>query len=154
DCVGEARLRHAESSELNSLQPYGPGELVPVTTLDAEDAAGRWRHVDLLKLDAEGVEEKILAGARRFFERHAPLALFEVTSGQTPNAQVADAFRALGFALFRSLPDVALLVPCEQELDGYELNLFAVPGHRVGELAKAGFLISEYPAWRASPDDI
>jgi FkbM family methyltransferase len=153
DQLGQAVLGHGMSSELHSLTTDGPGEPVMLTTLDAEDAAGRWQRVDFLKLDAEGAEEKILAGAHGFFKRHAPLVMFEVKAGSTINTGLVEAFRALDFAVFRSLPEAALLVPSDI-LDGFELNLFAVPRYQVAALATSGFLITELAAWQPSPDDV
>lgn len=46
--------------------------------------------IDLLKVDVEGAEERVLRGGRRFLTRHAPLLLFEcgpsgaLTLGRTP----------------------------------------------------------------------
>jgi FkbM family methyltransferase len=156
DQPGQAVLVHGASSELHSLKTDGPGEPVTLTTLDAEDAAGRWQRVDFLKLDAEGAEERILAGAQEFFRRHVPLVMFEIKAGSAVNTGLMVAFRALDFAVFRSLPEKALLVPSdiEADLDPFELNLFAVPPHRVAALAASGFLISEHPVWQPSQDDV
>ena len=122
DQPGQAVLGHGRSSELHSLKSDGPGEQVTLSTLDAEDAADRWQRVDFLKLDAEGVEERILAGAHGFFKRHAPLVMFEVKAGSAVNTGLVDAFRALDFLVFRSLPEAALLVPSDDQanLDGFE----------------------------------
>jgi hypothetical protein len=129
---------------------------VTLRTLDAEDGAGHWQRVDFLKLDAEGAEEKILAAAQGFFKRHAPLVMFEVKAGNTVNTGLVDAFRALDFEVFRSLPEAALLVPsgAQADLDGYELNLFAVPRDKAALLAASGFLVTEHAAWQPSKNEV
>jgi FkbM family methyltransferase len=160
DHTGQAVLGHGTSSELNALTSEGSGETVAVTTLDEEDATGRWLHIDFVKLDAEGAEEKIIAGGLDFLKRHAPIVMFEVKAGAEINAGLAAAFRAQDFAVFRSLPEVALLVPTgsargpADELDAFELNLFAVPSSRVDELAAASFLVSAQLPWHPMPDDV
>jgi FkbM family methyltransferase len=156
DRPGQAVLGHGASSELHALVTDGPGESVTLRTLDAEDGAGHWQRVDFLKLDAEGAEEKILAAAQGFFKRHAPLVMFEVKAGNTVNTGLVDAFRALDFEVFRSLPEAALLVPsgAQADLDGYELNLFAVPRDKAALLAASGFLVTEHAAWQPSKNEV
>src|SRR5262249_56196926 len=68
------------SSELNALGDSGAGETVRVTNLDSEDAARGWPSPDFIKIDAEGEEERILAGGRNFFARHSPLIMFGITA--------------------------------------------------------------------------
>jgi FkbM family methyltransferase len=152
DQAGKAVLGHGASSELHALVANGPGEPVALTTLDNEDGAGRWQRIDFLKLDAEGAEGRILAAAHAFLKRHAPLVMFEVKAGTTVNSGLVDAFRALDFSVFRALPEAPLLVPsgAQTDLDGYELNLFAVPSDKVATLATSDVLITEQPAWEPS----
>jgi FkbM family methyltransferase len=77
DHEGSARLGIAANAELNSLNESGQsGENVPLTTLDRESSTWE-RDVDFLKLDAEGEEVRILAGAKEFFARQHPLVMFE-----------------------------------------------------------------------------
>jgi len=56
-------------------------ELVPVTTLD-ELLAGEPR-IDLIKVDVEGLELKVIRGAQRVLARHAPAVLLEIESRWT-----------------------------------------------------------------------
>jgi FkbM family methyltransferase len=156
DHTGTAVLGHGVSSELHSLTITGPGETVALTTLDTEDATGRWPRVDFVKLDAEGVEERILRGAHAFFKRHAPVVMFEIKDGDRNNTELAAAFRALDFVIYRSLPTMPLLVPHDDAaaVDGYELNLFAVPRQNVQKLADAGVLVNGNASWRPLPDSV
>lgn len=70
DRPGTVALLVGDDSEGNSLFEVVPGARcrpveVPVTTLDDFVAAARLPHVDVLKIDAEGAEVKVLRGARR-----------------------------------------------------------------------------------------
>jgi FkbM family methyltransferase len=156
DRVGEAVLGHGASSELHSLTTCGPGESVALTSLDAEDASGRWSRIDFVKLDAEGVEDQILTGGLEFFKRQAPIVMFEVTNGDRPNTGLMARFQSLGFVLFRSLPGVPVLVPLRdgEPLDPFDLNLFAVPKSRLTALAEAGVLTAEPTASQPSAVDL
>jgi FkbM family methyltransferase len=57
------------------LSPLGAtGERVPVLTLDEHFSD---RRLDLLKIDAEGMEQAILSGAKRTIETHRPIIYLE-----------------------------------------------------------------------------
>jgi FkbM family methyltransferase len=149
----EGHLVLAASSELNTLDGSGPGESVRITSLDAEARTRNWADIDFLKIDAEGEEERILAGAGAFFANQSPLVMFEVRAGEKQNEKLPAAFAAMGFGLYRLLAGAPVLVPvgANETLDGYELNLFAAKPDRAAALAREGWLVETVPEWR--PDD-
>jgi len=151
----EGRLVFGGSSELNALGDGGAGETVRITSLDSEDAARGWPSPDFIKIDAEGEEERILAGGRNFFARHSPLIMFEIKAGDKVNEQLRALFPTIGYRLFRQLGGAPILVPddAQQQLDGYELNLFAAKPDRVRALSQQGLLVDAIPAWVPSIDD-
>jgi FkbM family methyltransferase len=137
-------LAFGASSELNALSAArGPGESVPVTSLDRLGAKLGWSAPDFVKIDAEGEEERILAGAGDFFARHSPLVLFEIKAGDAVNERLRAAFPAMGYRLYRQLGGEPVLVPlaAAAPLDGYELNLFAAKPDRAAALAAEGLLV-------------
>jgi FkbM family methyltransferase len=81
---------------------FEPGEPVPVetTTVDVEVEA-RGLRPSFLKIDVEGHELHVLAGAKRTLESHRPLVLCEV-SGATAQ-QTAAFFHPIGYAPVRVL---------------------------------------------------
>ncbi|MBM5816012.1 MAG: FkbM family methyltransferase [Cyanobacteria bacterium K_Offshore_surface_m2_239] len=154
DHEGTAWLRTPGQSELNSLAPGGssaspppdvPGEAVPVTTLDACLDAFGWADVDLVKIDAEGEEMRILEGGRRFFRETSPLVMFEIKEGTRLHLELVERFQALGYRCFRLVPGLPALVPqaLSAGVDGYLLNLFAAKPDRVAALAAGGWLVVE-----------
>ncbi len=154
DHEGTAWLRTPGQSELNSLAPGGPhgsppsdgqGEAVPVTTLDACMDAFGWQDVDLVKIDAEGEEQRILEGGRRFFRETSPLVMFEIKEGAQLHLELVERFHALGYRCFRLVPGLSALVPeaLSAGIDGYLLNLFAAKPDRVAALAAGGWLLAE-----------
>ncbi|SDS06177.1 FkbM family methyltransferase [Bradyrhizobium canariense] len=149
----EGHLVLGASSELHTLEGDGPGESVRITSLDAEEKARNWGAIDFIKIDAEGEEERILAGAGSFFSKRSPLVMFEVRAKSKQNDNLPAAFNALGFATYRLLPGAPVLVPAgaEELLDHYELNLFAAKPDRAAALAEQGLLIEAIPEW--APDD-
>jgi FkbM family methyltransferase len=149
DSVREGRLVFGASSELNSLEGNGPSETIRITCLDAEDGIRGWTSVDFVKIDAEGEEERILAGGKSFFERHSPLVMFEVKAGTTINEALRAAFPRVGYNVYRLHPGASMLVPVEPgtPIDGFELNLFAAKPDRAAALAREGFLLDAVPDW-------
>lgn len=149
----EGHLVLGTSSELNTLDGSGPGETVRITSLDAEEAARGWGPIDFLKIDAEGEEERILAGAKSFLAHQSPLVMFEVKAGDKPNENLRAAFIASGFGIYRLLGGAPVLVPLgpDEPVDAYELNLFAAKPDRAAELEGKGLLVKAIPSWQ--PDD-
>lgn len=78
---------------------------VAATTLDALVAEHRLR-LDLVKMDVEGAEGKVLAGGAASLERHRPLLLMEVNPPAlarlgTPVRDLLDRLAALGYHAWR-----------------------------------------------------
>ncbi|HXJ02025.1 MAG TPA: FkbM family methyltransferase [Micropepsaceae bacterium] len=142
------KLADRDKDDNNSL-----GESVPVTSLDEEDAIRNWGSPDFVKIDAEGEEQRILAGGQNFFTRNSPLVMFEVKAEKEIDKAIPAAFRALGYRIFRLLPGAPILVPVEtgDTLDTFELNLFAAKPDRAAALAHEGWLADEIFDW--SPDE-
>lgn len=101
---------------ISSLRPpdLGSGRTrrveVEVSTLDTITAARRFQAIDLVKLDVEGAELAVLAGATDVLRRHQPMWLFEAldstagTFGSSGRALV-DRFVALGHRVFEFTPE-------------------------------------------------
>jgi hypothetical protein len=106
-----------------------------------------------MKIDAEGEEERILAGGRNFLARHSPLIMFEIKAGDSINKRLLQAFPALGYRLFRLLDGAPILVAFDPDapLDGFELNLFAAKADRVQSLREDDILVETPLEWE--PDD-
>lgn len=156
DSAREGRLQFGHSSELHALGEGGQGERVRITSLDAENAAHGWAAVDFLKIDAEGEEERILAGGREFFAHHSPLVMFEVAAGDKNSDTLRSAFVALGFRIFRLLNGAPILVPVapNEPTLPFELNLFAARPDRAERLARDGLLALDVPAGPDHPDPL
>ena len=153
DSAREGNLASAVSSELRSLSSMDTGERVQVTSLDLEGATHGWSSPDFIKIDAEGEEERIIAGGARFFAEHSPLVMFEIKAGEGVNERLRAIFPAIGYRLFRQLGGAPILVPddAQQPLDDYELNLFAAKPDRVRSMSQHGLLVDSVSDWM--PDD-
>ena len=152
----DGRLLVGASSELNTLGDSGAGELVHITNLDIENSKRGWPPPDFIKIDAEGEEERILAGGRDFFARHSPLIMFEINAGAGINENLRAAFPAIGYQLFRLLVGAPILVPLDPRLpvDPFEVNLFACKPDRIRLLRDGGFVVDQFLTWAANGEAI
>jgi FkbM family methyltransferase len=128
DSVRTGFLSAGSATELNRVAAQG--EPIAITALDREDSLRTWSP-DFVKVDAEGEDGRVVAGGRRFFARHSPLVMFEISDRSTTPPQPIELYRALGYRFYRSLPSAPLLVPYH---DGdnvdWEGNLFAAKEDR------------------------
>ncbi len=146
DC-GTARLTLNENSELNTLDVAGRAggttETVRVVTLDDCLQRYGWKHIDLLKIDAEGQESNIIEGGRRFLTDLSPLILYEVKNREELNLELVGKLAAFGFDSYRLVPGLDLLVPFDPAAkpDGYLLNLFCCKKDQAAAISDKGLLL-------------
>jgi len=137
DAEGEVELRLAAEPALSALavasSPLSPGQRVHrvrAVTLDGYVAA---RRLDVVKIDVEGAEMRVLRGAQRLLQRapaEAPVLIFECAAhnyarfGYSP----ADVFRLLrrsGYLVWRYDPSRGLWPQEEEPAPGVTVNLVA-----------------------------
>lgn len=148
DRVGQTELIEGDSGEFHSIRlegAAGDGVSVQTTTLDAESEAMAWESVALIKIDAEGAEQAILAGGAQFFARYSPLVMFEIKNADKLTADLRWTFLALGYSIYRLAGDDEYLVPAgpATPLDSFVVNLFAAKPETAARLAARGLLIEE-----------
>jgi len=149
DARREGHLAFGTSSELNKLADSGPGERVEITSLDLEEVSRGWPSPDFVKIDAEGEEERVLAGGEKFFSRHSPLVMFEISASKGLNERLLSIFPSMGYRLYQILPTTPVLVPVDREAGrNIEINLFAAKPDRAQALARDGLLVESVPNWQ------
>lgn len=148
----EGLLSTRSSSEYGSLDDDREGEPVRITALDRELHKFQSVSPDFIKIDAEGEEERILAGGREFFARHSPLVMFEIKAESGVHTNLFTAFGRMGYRLFRLLAGAPILVPFDPALgpDPFELNLFAAKPDRSASLCAKDLAVDHIPEWEAS----
>lgn len=150
DYCGNGRMTTNGSSEFhqltNDLTIHRDTANVLVVTLDSLQAQYVWEMISFLKIDAEGQEEKIVAGGKRFFDIHSPLVMYEIThkAGANRSIQLRSIFESIGYRSYRVLGDSSCLIPVEsdEEIDIYTLNLFATKEDQAARLEREGLLVS------------
>jgi protein O-GlcNAc transferase len=147
--AGTARLTLHHNSELNALErggisaAGGASESVPLVTLDGCREKYNWQDIGFVKIDAEGEERNILKGGVAFFTELSPLVQYEIKAGEGLQLELVQAFADLGYASYRLVPGLDLLVPFGPgpAQDDYLLNLFCCKPDRAALLARRGFLL-------------
>jgi FkbM family methyltransferase len=106
DNVGAATLyvpRRAaplDASLVEGMRPDTEAVVVPTTTVDSF-AMDNALTVDLLKLDTEATEDRVLAGASRTLAGDAPFIVCEVLSGERAEPHVGPMLADMGYRAFR-----------------------------------------------------
>jgi FkbM family methyltransferase len=85
-------------------------EQVPTVTLDQYQD-----RVDLIKLDVEGMEHLVLAGAANLFQQHRPVCFFEVL--KTDVTVVQQFFADQRYTLYQLRADDWIAVPVESDVE-------------------------------------
>jgi hypothetical protein len=143
---GSARLSLHANSELNSIvkgNESAASEKVLVVTLDERMVNYHWSGISFMKIDAEGEEENIIAGGKKFFAAESPLIEFEYKAGREVNEGLVEAFGKMGYESYRLVPGLDGLIPFlpGSVADGYLLNLFCCKKDRAQELHQRGLLV-------------
>jgi len=143
---GTAKLvTHADSEHNYLAEEVTNGnrcEIVDVRSLDDLASEQGLENIDFVKMDAEGAEIAILEGGAQFFERESPLVLFEFKYREGANWELVEAVQARGFEIYRLVPGLQVLVPFDRDdVDPYQLNLFAVKPSRAQSLETQGLAI-------------
>lgn len=147
---GDATLAVADNSESNRLvdvaEKDGASETVALRRLDDIAVDTGVADPGFIKLDAEGAELRILAGAVTLMRQADPLIMFERKHGPSINTDLINAFEALGFGIFQLLPGPGILAPYDDNrTDAFGLNLFAAKPGRAEKLAAEGRLLTSWP---------
>lgn len=131
DTVGKVEFFVAKDSALSSLKdtkrlPIVDRIVVPCTTLDA--LAEQLPPIGLLKIDVEGLEHSVIAGAGKLLKRDRPVLFVEIYAGTDSNPDPEGTIEDIcgyGYTPFVYASDVGL-VPYETHRDD-RYNYFFIP---------------------------
>ena len=137
---GKRNWKVAATPEFNKLDETGEKEIL-VTTLDKWwEFEGRI-DIDMLKIDVNGDEEKILKGASQLLEETAPLLLISVSKENS----LVDALKEKGYKIYEYIPGAGILADHEPEtgVDPYLQNIIAVKEEKFEILKNDGWFHDE-----------
>jgi FkbM family methyltransferase len=109
---------------------------VPVTTLDAYVARNDLQRVDFIKVDTEGFEPMVLAGARQTLKKFRPVLLVETLQEyqEMPGTEyfrlIEDSMRAVDYALFKVNGRLSTASP-----ENHSQDTLCIPVDKISEIA-------------------
>jgi len=155
DKKGESQLILGSVSEFGKIGSDDTGKKITLTSLDEELKKFGWDRIDFLKIDAEGVEEQIIIGGELFFSKITPIVMIEVLAESGRNLGPIKRLEKFDYFFFRQLGRLPVLVPADLDgLDGFELNLFAVPRSKICALVEAQILVMTINDWTETAEDL
>ena len=130
---GPTEVRLQSSYRLDGTD-LSTNEIVPMYTVDTAMTMNDVDRVDFVKMDVDGLEGKVIRGARETLTKHRPMLFFEVTpsamraNGDDP-VELVNTLTSLGYSLQtearKPISDVGIYIA--KVAAGYAVNLFAVP---------------------------
>jgi len=111
----------ASTSSLHMNSPACQAVRVPMTTLDAFCRAQRLERIDLIKIDVEGAEDRVLEGAKEILAHYRPMVIVEIR----PPGRAQKILQEAGYRLFRL--DHGHLLPLGEAPIDHEENVIAIP---------------------------
>lgn len=114
-CGVSAFYENKRTPNAFSLVQRGDSDEFTILTVNL-DSLIEWEHidrVDLIKIDAEGVEDRVLVGAQRLIRQHRPAIIAEFIRGGLTT--LPDEYRA--FQSTRTKSNNRLLLPLEHKLN-------------------------------------
>jgi FkbM family methyltransferase len=143
---GSADMYSGANTEMSTLnqalaQEGSQKKSVAVSTLDEFCSEHALTDVDFIKIDAEGEEENVIRGGGDIFELSSPLVMFEIGVKERYLA-VAKILQDQSYEIYRHVPALNCLAPVDpsEDLDSFQLNLFACKPDRVQWLIKRNLL--------------
>jgi len=128
DANGQAFLSVNLNSEHNLVVECDDGGLTEPIELMSLDG---WFNttdvrIDFTKLDAEGLEDKIIRGGMHFFKSCSPLILYEIKQGDGFRLKMVRSFLDIGYQSYRLIPGLNILAPfsAKEKQDPFQSKLF------------------------------
>lgn len=150
DRLGKAKLFTSQNSELNSLTKGAASdnrhESIALSTLDHCQQQYGWKHIDFIKLDAEGEESNILKKSKQTLSSLSPMIMFELKHGKNINLSLINKFWQMGYSSYRLIPGLNILVKFDpnEPYDEYLLNLFCCKEDKAGLLENEGIMVRDW----------
>jgi len=147
DKTGISTLINQGHSVVNNVVDYNDtianGSPVKTYRLDEVAISTTGKQFDFVKIDTEGSEPLILAGASSFLKYSSPVIMAEVKHGNTVDLSIVEILENYSYSTYRHLESLNCLVPFQKndQADGFLLNLFFVKPDRAEVLCRDGLLV-------------
>jgi FkbM family methyltransferase len=117
-----------------AVSPEAKGEAIQLDTLDHFCDANEIHRMDLIKIDVEGSELRVIEGGRAMLTRHQPIIMVEFNSSAlrgagTSAGQLEELLQTLGYQLFATKRERLLPFRYDPQRDILR-NVFCIPSSR------------------------
>lgn len=151
ECTGSVFLISRGGVELAQIAFDGKGSeeatRIPAISLDDWTKSIGSLPVAFIKIDAEGQEAAIVRGGKRFLLEQSPLVMAEYMNGHERNNEMVGEFQAAGYAAYRLVPSLNLLVPlaggASPDTEPPPLNLFFCKADRAAAMVAEGLMADD-----------
>ncbi|MFO7985624.1 MAG: FkbM family methyltransferase, partial [Desulfatiglandaceae bacterium] len=145
DRSGQVKLKTAKTPELNAMSlsgDSGAAEHVEAIMLDAWWAENGCPRIDVVKVDVNGYEARVIQGGHAFFTQTSPVVVVSIKDNDQLNHQTIKALMDHGYGLYQYLPELEALAPFDHQAkpDAYLLNLLAVKSDVTSKLQEKGII--------------
>ena len=119
--VGQVKMKYTPNNSFASAVNVNGTEHCPMNTIDSH----RFRDVDFIKIDVEGLETAVIQGAWQTIQSYRPMIQFEYKKnlarkyGYDIDQQVCDRLISIGYTIIDKRK--------QSYLDSAQLDLFAIP---------------------------
>ena len=143
DVGGDRAWRGDPMPELSKLAEQGQEKVQTITLNDWWQLEGK-PAIDVFKLDVNGDEAKVLAGASDLLSELSPVILVSISSNTGSAEKPAEILTQAGFKFYEFIPGVSLLSEYNPETaDPYLQNVIAIKKGRIAELTGKGWFHDE-----------
>lgn len=141
DEYGSTSMSHAQSPEFHTVNQDGV-EAINLTKFDAWWCYAGQPAVDVIKIDVNGMEAMVLAGAAWLLEGSQPILVVTIGEQEKDFIEVKEQLNDHGYRLYEYIPGPGLLAEHDPEagVDSSLMNVIAVPESKIAELEETGWI--------------
>jgi len=124
--------------------------------IDRDMIRHNWSDIDFVRINVNGGEQGLFRRGKTFFSESSPLVMFGTKHKEERNLAFVKLFEEQGYASYRFIPGLNLLVPFDSknelnELDDFSLHLFCCKEDRAEQLENRGLLMQQLPPMSTLP---
>lgn len=138
-------LKSKIHNHLDSLQVLSNSRMGNLN-LDREMVRHDWSNIDFVRINSGDGEQGLIQRGLIFFSQSSPLVMFGIKNREKRDLSIMELFKEQGYAPYRLIPGINLLVPFDStnepyELDDFSLHLFCCKKNRAEKLENLGLLV-------------
>lgn len=140
----QVSMTHAQSPEFHTVSEEG-SEQINVTKFDAWWRYAGKPNLDVIKIDVNGMETEVLAGASCLLDGTAPVLVIASGENEIDLVKVREQLNERGYRIYEYISGIGLLAEHDPEagVDPYLINIVAISENRVQEFEETGWIFDD-----------